>query len=73
MTAADAMEVWSDALTGDAGADQARNWGAPKRIGELLPVVLAQLGLDDEELRQQGFSEGILEEGPIGPRASLLL
>jgi hypothetical protein len=73
MAAADAVEVWSDALQEGVDADEARRWGEPKRIGELLPVVLAQLGLDAEELHQQGFPEGILEEGAVGSQVPLVL
>ena len=59
MTTAIASDVLWDALSREAEVDEAGGRGEPKRIGELLPAVLARLGLGDAEFGREDMAETV--------------
>ena len=51
MATASAADFLRDGLDYDVRVDEGTGWAEPKRIAEILPALLARLGLDAGELR----------------------
>ena len=54
MAAASAVDVLCDGQE-DVRLDEGSGWAEPKRLGEILPAVLARLGLDGDDLGERDW------------------